>query len=208
MLLHLLVFFLSIIGGIGFTYLYHSVFQHDRYFSTLSKVAKVERSMIRGMKNIQGIDLLAEQNIKSFGDIFEPLKCLVPVKIVLEKSQTQVEYTNIPTKKERSEIKICQRYGYEFDNPNWGNPADNNIVLGRYIIKIGLYNTPDLLGDFLRWIKHPNEWLTSSFDRITIPFLMLTVLFYSISFALLWAYRAKHVSIDMKEVLDEVTNSK
>ncbi len=208
LLLHLSVLLISIIFSLFSTYLYFELFGHDRYFSTLSKVVAVERKMIRGIAQIEGIDLMAEKNIKSFKDVFDPLKCFVPITITSGNESGKIVYTNMPTETERVELKRCLRYLYDFDNPNWGEPSKNNVEVGEYVVRIGEYNTPIWSKRFLRWIVNPAEWFASYRNRITTLFFMFTCLFYSASLAFIWANRSKHLSEDIKPLLEKLNKQR
>jgi hypothetical protein len=171
-------------------------------------VIEVERKMIRGMAKIKGIDVLAEQDIQSFKDIFEPLKCFVPVTISSKEQADTIFYSNIPTETERLEVQRCQRYLYDFNNPNWGNPSTSSVNIGSHVIRIGKYNTPDWPKRFKRWIANPVEWFASYRNRITSLFFMFTGLFYAVLLALIWNYRSKHLSKDIKPLLENLNSRK
>ena len=208
LIFHLSVLPLSIFLSLVFTNFYFVSYGHSRYFETLSKVIEVERKMIRGVAKIKGIEAPAEQDIQSFKDIFEPLKCFVPITISVKEQADTILYSNIPTEIERLEEPKCKRYLYDFNNPNWGKPSTSNINIGNHIIRVGEYHTPDWSKRFKRWATNPTEWFASYRNRITSLFFMFMGLFYAVLLALIWNYRSKHLSKDIKPLLENLNSRK
>ena len=68
--LHLFLILASISISFVTTYFYFDWFGHKRYFETLEKVAKKEAEIYEGIAKIEGINSLADKDIKSFEGIF------------------------------------------------------------------------------------------------------------------------------------------
>ena len=77
------------------TYYYFDWFGHKRYFGTISKVVKTETRIIKGIEKIEGIDSLADRDIKSFEAVFEPLFCFVPILVTHKEQPDQIVFENI-----------------------------------------------------------------------------------------------------------------
>jgi hypothetical protein len=199
-LLHLLILLVSIFFSLITTYFYFDKFAHGRYFGTLSAVNKIDRKIIEGIKNIEGIDLLADQKINSFKAIFEPLKCLAPAKIISKEQSDKTIYTNIPNEKERTTPGICLRYLYDFDNPNWGE----SIPVGEYEIKFGKYSIPEWSATYERWLRNPADWMQSWFNRYTIVFFTHAGFWYLLVWSLTLRSNEYYLSKELKPLLKDL----
>lgn len=198
-MLHLLILLASIILSLITTYFYFDKFAHGRYFKTISAVNKIDGEIIEGIKNIEEINSLANQSIKSFQAILEPLKCLAPA-IIVSKEQSDEIYTNIPNEKERDTLDRCQRYLYEFDSPNWGKP----IPIGKYEIKFGKYSIPKWSATYERWLRNPSDWAESRFDRYTITFFTHAGFWYLLVWSLTLRSNEYYLSKELKPLLKDL----
>ena len=187
LLLRLLVILTSIFLSLIFTYLYFELFQHDRYYKgTIANVEKTETEMIKGLASITGIGSLAIEDIKSFEKIFSPLENYLAVTIT---KAGKLVYSNIPKEKE---LKLKKNRRYVWQGLK-NEPLDFPLTNSDFVIHVDTYIPPKWSSEFVRWIKQPQDWFTPTYNSITVPFLMLIVLFYWILFALFWSYRSEYL---------------
>ena len=109
-------------------------------------------------------------------------------------------YSNIPSKEAKTENN--PRY---FKKKLANKPESFPLGQSKYIIHVDTYFPPLWSTKFWRWFKHPEIWFTSSFDWLTIIFLMFAAIFYSIALAGIWAYQSKVLSKDIKPLLDKLS---
>ena len=173
----------SVIGSLLFTYIY-GAFQHDRYWDgTISKVVDTEIGIIQGVASIVTVNNLTTIDNKHYKKMFDPLKGKVGVFVTFD---GVIIYSNLSSKR-------------VFD----GDPIsiENDNGLG---FKIYRYSPPKWSFNYKRWITSINVWFTPRFDYITVPFLTALVINYLFLYALLWRYREKHMSRDVRQLLNKL----
>jgi len=200
-LLHLIVFLFSIFFSLFMLYLYYGFFQHDRYFETIRKVEDTEIAIIKGFAKIEKVGSSVEKNIDSYKEIFDGLNNKLPVRILLEGEEI---YSNILS---AEEIKTRNDLRYHWEGLR-KKPIKITLGNSKYLVEIDRYIPPKWRSEFYRWLRQPSRWFSPLFDVLTVPFLIFMVLFYSFFFAWLWAYRSRHLSKEMQDVLDEVIKSR
>tara|TARA_Y100001934_G_C12342203_1_gene770784 strand:- start:1509 stop:2132 length:624 start_codon:yes stop_codon:yes gene_type:complete len=198
LLFHLSILLISLIISLLFTYAYFNFWQHDRYYEgTISSVEKKEIKIIKGLATI--IDPVAEKNIQAFSEAFQGLSNKLAVKITLDGGEV---YSNIQNKYDKK--KDIRYFKRELKNKTKSFPLGQS----KYIIHVDTYLPPKWSTKFWRWFKHPEIWFTSSFDWLTVIFLMFSAIFYLISLAGLWAYQSKVLSKDIRPLLVELAKQK
>jgi hypothetical protein len=199
LLLRLLVALASVFLSLISTYIYFEFFQYDRYYKgTIARVEKTEIAMIEGLASIKGIGSLAKTDINSFAGVFSALENKLAVTIT---QSGELVYSNIP-KEDDLKLKRNRRY---FWKKLKNAPRDFPLLNSNYVIHVDTYIPPKWSSKFIRWIKRPQDWFTSSNDFITIPFLMLSVLFYWILFALCWSYNSEYLEDKVLKYLEKGT---
>lgn len=183
-ILYGLLLFISIIASLLFTYVYGS-FQHERYWKgTISKVVDTEITLIKGIASIVTDNDLFYVDKKKYKSMFDSLTGKVGVTITLN---DELIYSNISDDR--------------FFDGKYVNIENNN---GSLAFKIYRYTTPVWGSNFKSWIKRIDDWFTPRFDYITVPFLTALVMNYLFLYALLWRYREKHMSRDVRQLLNKL----
>jgi hypothetical protein len=164
----------------------------------------VQADIFEGIAKIEGINSLADKNIKSFKEIFEPLRCLAPAKIIMKGQPNKEIYSNIPDEKQRTTPGICLRYLYDFDNPDW----IKTIPVGKYEIKFGKYDTPNWWKTYKRWISNPHQWAKSWLDRYTVIFFIHVGFLYLLLWALCVRINEHFLSKEISPLLKDLEKLK
>ena len=167
---------------------------YDRYYKgTIPEVEKTEIDMIRGLVSIKDIGSLISKNTDQFSKIFDPLNGKLGISII--RSGEKI-YTNIP---DRQGLEAINRTVRE-------EPIESLLVNNSdYTILIQKLIPQSSFQKFIQWMTHPWQWFAPKYDIITVPFLIFIVLIFSFLYAILWFKRSKHLSDEMKPLLEKIT---
>ena len=178
-----ILLFISIITSLLFTYVYGS-FQHERYWEgTIRNVIDTEINLIKGIASIVTENDLTNIDNDYYKALFDSLTGKVGVSVV---SNNELVYSNIVNNRAFDDEPIS---------------IENNTGL---VFKLYRYASPAWGFNFKRWLTSIDKWFTPRFDYITVPFLFSLIINYLFLYALLWRYREKHMSMDVRQLLNKL----
>jgi len=173
---------ISITLALLFVYAYGAVFQHDRYWSgTLAKVQKTEASIIANLLRGRDLGKALPDNVSELEQLFAPLDR----KLIIE-------------------IDIIGELFFSNQEESWKKDGLlEEVKTQDATIKISSYVPPTWNSRFLRWLRNPTRWFEPSYDFITVPFILLFIIFLSFLYALGWRLRSLHLSENVLKKLED-----
>jgi hypothetical protein len=180
----LLLFVISVSGAILFVYVYGATFQHGRYWhGTIRRVEDTEVALVGAIASLIDRTLSPDQYEQMFGT----LRGKLSVSVVEE---SRVRYTNSieGRAKQGRPVRLVTRHPQRY-------------------VEVERYQPPAWNSQFAKWLTRPGEWFTSKFDHITVPFLFSLCAIFGFLLALVWRYRERHVSIEVRSLLESIVRS-
>jgi len=183
-ILYGVLLFISIIGSLLFTYVY-GAFQHERYWNgTMRKVVNTEIMLIKGIASIITENDITNVDKDYYTKLFGSLNGKVGVTVALNDI---LIYSN-----------IVKKWDIE------GKPISVEKTSSSLVFNIYRYTPPTWGPKYIKWIKSIKDWFSPKYDYITVPFLTAVVINYLFLYAILWRYREKHMSKDVRQLLNKL----
>lgn len=156
---------IAMLFGLGLTYLYGQLFQHDRYWE--GTIVRVEQTQSKLIESFVTRTSFANFDKKDFSNLFSSLDGKMLVEIY---DDNQPLYSNAP---------------------RWEVNTKNEVIaytLDGMEVRWHTFQAPTWNTMFLSWLSYPRQWFTYKYDYITVPFVtfsLIIFLFLSLGSALL-----------------------
>lgn len=163
------------------TYLYGSLFMHERYW--LGTIERVNETQVNLLNNLLPLSKIFKSKGKEhdLDKILEPLSGKIHIVANLDNEEI---YSNLPNMHWKVKSKVSQ------------------ITLPEGIeLIISTYEPPTWNYQYLKWIKNPNEWLTPSKDFITVPFAFFSVIYLLAFYVFAWRMKAYYLAEEVLEII-------
>jgi hypothetical protein len=166
------------------TYVYVGQFQHPRYWGgTIRKVETTEISLVRELLTRPRTPPLPDTQDEA-APLFEALNKRLAV-----------------------ELRRGDRLVYDNRESGWPTLGDPKPIVLADGATLLVHRTapPEWSGEFSRWLRNPDRWLTDQFNRTTAPFVSFLIIFLVSLVALAWRHRARHLSQEVLALLRQPT---
>ena len=164
-------------------FFYGKFFSHDRYWNgTIERVSKVQIESIEAVLALDGIAAILPRTERGLNKLFSPYNR----KLVITAHQNGKE--------------LFSNYiaGWEILSDAIVVQVDKNLS-----ISISRYGPPSWVRYYGKWITRPTSWFEPAYDFITVPFLLIAAIVFSVLYALGWRHQAKFLDNEVLKILRE-----